>query len=155
DPPSKQAIVRAALVRFVREGVEATSVRDVAEDAGYTNPALYKFWRSKDELALAVFERCYGQLVRQLERAWEDGEPLRVAFIRRYLEAVGDDLDAVLFVQEQLRALWPKASAATRRLSLLAVVRRLVRDDEPAPKLVVAAIVGTLGQFARQLYFGD
>jgi AcrR family transcriptional regulator len=155
DPPSKQAIAKAALARFVHRGVEATSIRDLADETGYTNPALYKFWDGKDALVLDVFERCYRQLVRHLEGAWSDDAPPLRAFLVRYLAAVDDDLDAVLFVQEQLRAQWPRASAATRRISLLALVKRLVPDDAPAPKLVVAAIVGTLGQFARQLYFGD
>jgi len=155
DPPSKQAIAKAALARFVHRGVEATSIRDLADETGYTNPALYKFWDGKDALVLDVFERCYRQLVGHLEGAWSDDAPPLRAFVARYLAAVDDDLDAVLFVQEQLRAQWPRASAATRRISLLALVRRLVPDDAPAPKLVVAAIVGTLGQFARQLYFGD
>jgi len=155
DPPSKQAIVRAALARFVHHGIEATSIRDLAEETGYTNPALYKFWQSKDALVLDVFERCYRQLVRHLEGAWTDDAPPLRAFVGRYIDAVEDDLDAVLFVQEQLRSLWPRASTATRRHSLLAAVRRLVPEDARAPKLVVAAIVGTLGQFARQLHFGD
>ncbi len=155
DPPSKQAIARAALGRFVHQGIEATSIRELAEQTGYTNPALYKFWPSKDALVLDVFERCYRQLVRHLEGAWaEDAPPLR-AFVGRYVDAVDDDLDAVLFVQEQLRTLWPRASTATRRHSLLALVRRLVPENAASPKLVVAAIVGTLGQFARQLHFGD
>ena len=155
DPPSKQAIVRAALARFVHHGIEATSIRDLAEETGYTNPALYKFWQSKDALVLDVFERCYRQLVRHLDGAWTDDTPPLRAFVGRYIDAVDDDLDAVLFVQEQLRSLWPRASTATRRHSLLGSVRRLVPEDARAPKLVVAAIVGTLGQFARQLHFGD
>jgi len=155
DPPSKQAIAKAALARFVHRGVEATSIRDLADETGYTNPALYKFWDGKDALVLDVFERCYRQLVRHLEGAWSDGAPPLRAFVARYVDAVDDDLDAVLYVQDQLRALWPRASAATRKVSLLALVLRLGPDGAPAPKLVVAAIVGTLGQFARQLHFGD
>jgi AcrR family transcriptional regulator len=155
DPPSKQAIAKAALARFVHKGVDGVTIRELAAETGYTNPALYKFWDGKDALVLDVFERCYRQLVRHLEGAWsDDTTPLR-AFVARYVDAVDDDLDAVLYVQDQLRALWPRASAATRRISLLGLVRRLVPDGAPAPKLVVAAIVGTLGQFARQLHFGD
>ena len=80
DPPSKLAIVRAALARFVHHGIEATSIRDLAEETGYTNPALYKFWQSKDALVLDVFERCYRQLVRHLDGAWTDDTPPLRAF---------------------------------------------------------------------------
>ena len=155
DPPSKQAIAKAALARFVHKGIDGVTIRDLAAETGYTNPALYKFWSSKDALVLDVFERCYRQLVQHLEGAWAHSGPTLPAFVARYTDALDDDLDAVLFVQDQLRALWPRASAATRKISLLALVRRLVPEREPAPKLVAAAIVGTLGQFARQLHFGD
>src|SRR4051812_47249332 len=69
DPPSKQAILRAALRLFVVQGVAATSIRTIAREAGYTNPAMFKFFESKDELALYLFERCYDGLYRQVAAA--------------------------------------------------------------------------------------
>ncbi len=60
DPPSKAATLDAALSLFVRHGIDATSVRDIASRSGFTNPAIFKHFDSKSDMALCLFERCYG-----------------------------------------------------------------------------------------------
>src|SRR5689334_20582915 len=59
DPPGRRKIVIAALDLFVRQGLCETTIRDIAGESGFTNPALFKHFASKDELALYLFERCY------------------------------------------------------------------------------------------------
>jgi AcrR family transcriptional regulator len=46
----------------------ATSVRDIAEESGFTNPALYKHFVGKKELALHLFETCHGRVLGKLRR---------------------------------------------------------------------------------------
>src|SRR5436190_24035632 len=62
DPPAKREILRAALRLFSERGLAATSVRDIADASGYTNPALYKHFEGKDKLALYLFETCHVQV---------------------------------------------------------------------------------------------
>ena len=62
DPPAKREILSAALKLFSRRGLAATSIRDIAEESGYTNPALYKHFESKEELALHLFETCHARI---------------------------------------------------------------------------------------------
>src|SRR3984885_8138859 len=62
DPPGKQRIVVAALDLFVRDGLCETSVRDIAKASGFSNPALFKHFPSKEALAIHLFERCYLEL---------------------------------------------------------------------------------------------
>ena len=52
DPPAKQQILRAAMKLFSEHGLAGTSIRDIAKESGYTNPALYKHFSGKDELAV-------------------------------------------------------------------------------------------------------
>src|SRR5215475_14519877 len=59
DPPAKRQILRAALKLFSERGLALTSIRDIADESGYTNPALYRHFASKDELALHLFETCH------------------------------------------------------------------------------------------------
>jgi TetR/AcrR family transcriptional regulator, repressor of fatR-cypB operon len=59
DAPAKRKILETALVLFVRDGLCETSVRDIAKASGFTNPALFKHVRSKNDLARYLFERCY------------------------------------------------------------------------------------------------
>src|SRR3954462_4399312 len=77
DPPSKQALLKAALKRFASEGVRESSIRAVAEDAGFSNPVLFKYFDGKDALALYLFERCYLRLVREAMAALEGGGTFR------------------------------------------------------------------------------
>jgi AcrR family transcriptional regulator len=46
DPPSKRAILNAAFKLFVRDGYDATNIREIGKEAGYSNPALFKFFKS-------------------------------------------------------------------------------------------------------------
>src|SRR5512144_2629776 len=62
DPPAKRQILRAAMNLFSERGLAGTSIRDIAEQSGYTNPALYKHFSSKEELALHLFETCHHRL---------------------------------------------------------------------------------------------
>ena len=55
DPAAKREILRAALKLFSERGLAATTIRDIANESGYTNPALYKHFAGKDELALYLF----------------------------------------------------------------------------------------------------
>src|SRR5439155_16662620 len=62
DPPAKREILRAAMKLFSERGLAATSIRDIAQESGFTNPALYKHFVGKEELALHLFETCHGRV---------------------------------------------------------------------------------------------
>ncbi len=163
DPPSKREILGCALTLFVRDGLCETGIRAIGEAAGYTNPALYKFFASKDALALALFERCYGWVYEAVREAvGERGfRPALAGVVEAWVRLLEERPEAVLYVNETLREFWPKVRAATKRRSLLkllaALVERGQREGVVAPSvdpaLAVALVVGTLGQVARQQFF--
>jgi AcrR family transcriptional regulator len=164
DPPSKQAILAAALRLFVRHGLAGTSIRMIGAEAGYTNPALFKFFPSKEALALHLFERSYERLYQRLVPAVKGGFGTALdRVVDAFLELVEEDLEAVLFVQDSLRELWPRLPEAARRHSILELLGELVgrgmREGAVvgyrSPDVPVAALVGMLGQLARMLYFGE
>ena len=66
DPPGKKGILREGLRLFAKNGLSATSIRDIAAATGLTNPALYKHFKTKDDLARTLFERSYSALLRGL-----------------------------------------------------------------------------------------
>ncbi len=165
DPPSKQSIMRAALKLFVEHGVAATNVRMIGDEAGYTNPAMFKFFDSKDALALYLFERCYERLYHRVEAAAAQ-KPFDEALDRvldAFLSAMDEDLEAVLFVQDSLRTMWRRLPARARKNSIVRVLRELFERGtrEGAVKgyrsldVPVAALVGLMGQFGRMYYFGE
>ncbi len=165
DPPSKREMLTKALALFVKDGVRETSIRAIADASGYTNPALYKFFESKDALALALFERCYEWLYERLTRGPSSPSTPFAARVGQLVEAWVDltesNLDAVLYVNESLREWWPHVSKGLRRKSLLGWLEAMVTEGQregavPAqlpPSVAVALVVGTLGQVSRQVYF--
>lgn len=48
-------IIDAAIELFVEKGVEGTTTRDIAKRAGVAEGGLYRHYRSKDELAHAIY----------------------------------------------------------------------------------------------------
>ena len=59
---AKPKIERAALKLFVNEGVDAATTREIAEEAGVSEGALYRHYKGKDELALALFMETHNRL---------------------------------------------------------------------------------------------
>ena len=61
-------IEAAALRLFVEQGVDATSIRDIAQAVGLSDGALYRHFRSKDELVWRLFRDGFTALAAELER---------------------------------------------------------------------------------------
>lgn len=165
DPASKQSILRAALGLFARHGLDGTTIRMIGAEAGYTNPAMFKFFASKDALALHLFERCYARLHGAVAAAaaGQDLDAALRAVVDAFLAAIEEDLEAVLFVQDSLRDLWPRLPARARRHSIIASLRALfergIRSGHlvgfSSPDLPVAILLGSMAQLARMAYFGE
>jgi len=167
DPPAKQAILKAALQLFVRDGLRETSIRAIGDAAGYSNPALFKHFASKEDLALYLFERCYLCYAVAIKATVSEERTLAEnihAILLRFTQLYDADADSFLYMQENLRVFWPKCKDRLRHQhSLIATVRRVleraiaageVRNDIHID-LLVAAFSGFLSQFARQIYFGE
>jgi AcrR family transcriptional regulator len=71
-PSREREIERAALRCFARLGYDGTRVKHIAAQAGVSEAALYKHWRSKEALAAKLFAdgmRSYSERVGALARA--------------------------------------------------------------------------------------
>jgi AcrR family transcriptional regulator len=73
---AKPKIERAALKLFVNEGVDAATTREIAEEAGVSEGALYRHYKGKDELALALFMETHNRLGTLLKDAAKAGTTL-------------------------------------------------------------------------------
>jgi AcrR family transcriptional regulator len=66
-PETKRpVIVRAATSLFAKRGVDATSMREIADAAGVREAAIYRYFTSKEELSREIFVSWYGWYSRQL-----------------------------------------------------------------------------------------
>jgi TetR/AcrR family transcriptional regulator, repressor of fatR-cypB operon len=165
DPPAKRQILRAAMKLLSAHGLAGTSIRDIARESGYTNPALYKHFASKEELALHLFETCHQRLWTKSNSAIvaaKSFDDKLEAYIGEVLELVDEHPDAMAFLSDSARVLWPKAGPAVRRQTMIGLVRSLMslapqaRRGKPAVNLDIAAasLQGTLAELARMVQVG-
>jgi AcrR family transcriptional regulator len=165
DPPAKREILRATMKLFSERGLAATSIRDIADESGYTNPALYKHFASKEKLALHLFETSHQRIWKSCATALasaKDFEGKVEAYINRWLELVDEYPDVLAFLSDSARVLWPKASPMVRRQTMISLARSLVaeapqthrRGSTVNPDLAAASLQGTLAELARMIQVG-
>lgn len=69
---ARPKIEKAALELFVREGVDAATTRNIADHAGVSEGALYRHYKGKDELALALFMETHNHLGEMMLTAFSE-----------------------------------------------------------------------------------
>jgi AcrR family transcriptional regulator len=150
---------------FSERGFDATSIRDIAEESGYTNPALYKHFAGKQELALYLFETCHRRMWARCHAAVVAAKSFDgklKGYIEEWLTLVDEHPEVVAFLSDSARTLWPKASPAVRRHTMIGLARSIaleapgIRRDTSGTKADIAAasLQGTLAELARMLQVG-
>ncbi|NUT70786.1 TetR/AcrR family transcriptional regulator [Pseudarthrobacter sp. C4D7] len=77
-PSRSDEIIDAAYVCFTRHGARRTTMHDLSEQAGLSRPALYQYFRSKEEVFRSLVERLLADALSASERAAEtEGPPER------------------------------------------------------------------------------
>lgn len=121
----REALLRAAMAAFHRQGFHETSLDEIAQRLGVTRAALYYYFQSKNDLLVACFERAM-QLARDsLAKAKRDGAHGReklILFFKRYLAIATDELGESLLLTEE------QALEAEDRLKLIEERDRLERE---------------------------
>ena len=60
--PTKERILRAALKLFSVKGLKGTTMKDIARDAEITEGAIYRHFRSKEEIVEHLLKRVSGEI---------------------------------------------------------------------------------------------
>ena len=66
---TRRSLLSAAEKLFCQQGLEAASVDQVAQEAGYTKGAFYANFKSKEELFLVMLDQRFAQELERLDRA--------------------------------------------------------------------------------------
>lgn len=159
----REAIVDAATDLFDRRGFHATSMDDIGAAAGISGPGLYRHFRSKDELLIAVFDRIWDRLRPAVEAA--DGTAAEEALARlvdAHLDLAVDDSAALMLLIRELRNVpegYQRAAARNHRRYVdawVGPIRALhpALDDEQA-RTVAHAAHGCLDSAAINPGVGD
>ena len=67
---ARPKIERAALKLFIREGIDAATTRNIADQAGVSEGALYRHYKGKDQLALSLFMETHNRLGSLMQEAF-------------------------------------------------------------------------------------
>jgi len=105
---TRQRLLDAAQAVFIKKGFGASSVEDVAADAGYTRGAFYSNFSSKAELLLDVLKRDHDTIMQRMSALFEDGEASRADMEARvlqyYSECYQNNACFLLWVEAKLHA---------------------------------------------------
>jgi len=94
----KDKVDRAAVELFAARGVDGVSIADIAMSAGISQGALYRHYRSKDEMAAQLFAEAYRRTGAELAAIYAT----RTGFVARIAAMIGHfcalyDADPALF----------------------------------------------------------
>lgn len=101
----RERILASAERIFARNGFFASRVSEIAKDAGVADGTIYLYFKSKDDLLIALFDGRMKQVNAALKDAIEGLAPIDQlrAFIRRYLKLVQDEPAAAEVLTIELR----------------------------------------------------
>jgi len=151
----REAVLRTAVQLFLELGYHRATLNDVAERLNITKPALYNYFRSKDEILFECWslgqERVDGFIAEIVAGGGSGLSKLR-SLVHAYAETMADDFGASLvrFDPRDLTAANErKVRAAKRKID--ATFRRFISEGiadgsiKPCdPKLAAFAIAGSL-----------
>lgn len=76
-PQRREQLIGVARELFAEQGYEATSVEEIAEQAGVTKPVVYEHFGSKEAMYTVVADREVRTLVDRIKEALTPGHPRR------------------------------------------------------------------------------
>jgi AcrR family transcriptional regulator len=90
----RDQIIDAATARFAANGFQATGMADVIAATGLSAGAVYRYFRSKDELIAAIVDRVLGQAAGRFEQLLSEGHtPEPAEAVATGVEMIGEIAD--------------------------------------------------------------
>jgi AcrR family transcriptional regulator len=146
---ARDRLYTKATQMIAARGYEATTLRDIAKEAGVSVGLLYRYFPSKQAVVIALYDELSSEYAKQAggmpPGRWRD----------RFLFALKTSLDVLEPHQMALRALTPvmvadpeegifSASTAFSRLRVQRVFEQVVTESSDAPKQPIAKALGRL-----------
>ena len=162
----KQRILLAALRLFSEKGLCETSIRDIGEAAGLSNPALYKHYASKDALARALFIFCYRWLHSPLEKVvrgeFESISSQLAAYNSTFFQQFEIAPEVVIYLSDNIQQFWSEVQADVAGDTFVSQINRMLASaidrneigDDLDIDLASAIIIGGIQQLSRMWYLG-
>jgi AcrR family transcriptional regulator len=141
---TRKALLNTATRAFLRDGFSATSLDQVAVEAGYSKGAVYSNFRNKEQLCLAVLEQIHAEQTRLIDRAMRGPADLaeRLRAFQEWAErTIGDpawtglecEFAAHARNRPELRAELARREKSVRHLVATVIDRTATDLDAPLP----------------------
>jgi AcrR family transcriptional regulator len=155
-----ERLLEAARTVFLKDGIEAASIEDVAEAAGYSRGAFYSNFESKDDLLCAVLDRELrneGQEIEAIVAALPAAD-LMAKLRQYYVELGNDEAHCAFWLGLQLHAIRnsairPRVAELMRkkREHAIAMIRRIYQAIGKEPPGSVETVALGLMSIAQGL----
>jgi len=159
---AKPRIERAALEVFVTQGVDAATTKAIAARAGVSEGAIYRHWKSKDELALGLFmatHRRLSDLIIAKAEASRGIQAKAAALVAAYCTVADEDWLLFSFHLLHLHHFLPYYQEDGRDPVTLVedVIKRAMLGTELPPgdpRVIAAMAIGVISQTAQNKAYG-
>src|SRR5579859_2280093 len=159
---AKARIDDAAINLFVHMGVDAATTKLIAKAAGISEGAIYRHYKSKDELAATLFMSAHRRLSSLVQAAAEGESDIRAkaaAIVRAYCQAADENWPLFPFHMLSLHRFLPYNQEDGR--DPVSVVETLLKramleaEIPPAdPRVLAAMAIGVIVQTAQNKAYG-
>ena len=159
---AKARIDSAAIDLFIHMGVDAATTKLIAKAADVSEGAIYRHYKSKDELALTLFMSTHRRLSDLVEQAamGEHGIKAKAAaIVRAYCETADEDWPRFTFHMLSIHRFLPFYQEDGR--DPVSVVEKLLKramletEIPPAdPRVLAAMVIGLINQTAQNRAYG-
>ncbi len=159
---TKARVERAALTLFVARGVAETTTREIAMAASIAEGTIYRYFPSKEQLALDIFLGHHRALAEALAEAHRPVTGLRdkiEAIVRCYCEWADRDWSLFayhLLTQHLFLAMVPDGTPNPVDVVRAVIVNAMTAGEIPQrdPDLAAASAIGTVMQPATYKVYG-
>lgn len=147
---TRAELTEAAKVRFLQHGYAATSLEDIADDAGYTKGAVYSNFGNKPNLCREVLEAIHREKLGELAHLAisESDLSARVAAVTTWFESTVGDVGWTMLELEFV-------VLSRNDQELTAMISALRNDAEASTVGMLRSIATDLGVAESQLAQGD
>lgn len=117
----REQIIKAAVQRFAIDGYHRTTIKDIADAAGFSSGLIYSYVKDKEDVLFLVFLSIFRTYQREIPRRLEGvTDPLQrfCTAVRAYCEAVDRNVGATVVGYRESASLRPELRKAIQKMEL-------------------------------------